>query len=1411
MIGLLVFFGLGVVLVYFTEHQRTQVVLTNQMDKSRTDFVNYLQLLNSKIETHVDFEYTLWDSMVKFTLNPDRKWGQINFIPAMEQYNIGEVNVLNAKKQLIFQINQDKEIVNNPYFVLPQTELEKILTQKPDRFRFYIYREGILWEYRGSSIHPESDSARKQPPSGWYIVGTPWNRKFLDSVAHSTRSDVWLDSTYPGFEMKVDSVRRKMSYSVPLPGWDDQPVAWIYVENSIEWLKAYQRFSEYLIIIILIASGLSGLVLSLFLGKYIRVPLWRITQGLKEQSSDIIQPLINDQTEFGRIAHLVDDFFRQKAELKENTRFRDALLGNLPGMVFRCENQPDWPMSYVSEGIRNLLGLSPEEFLAEHRDYSRFIHPEDRERVWKEIQGGLDESGRYEIHYRIITIDGDVKHVWERGRVVELCEENAICLEGFITDVTQSALVHEKLLEQLNQMQLLNELYDRMSGFGKLNDVISRMETLLTEYLPIDRAGVSVYDKEWNRLVSHQYLGERSESVLKTFSQEIGYSISGTAFEKGVAIHIPDTRLSDIIPAEILEKVPIKSSLATPIIHQGEKFGVLRVDRLQEYRGFTTSEQEFMRLLADELGILIRYNRMLSELKESEERLRQSESLYREAIGQAAAIPYQKDYINNTFTYLGDGIEKLTGYKPREMTPELFMSLIIKTIPRGEMTNLTAEEAGKACRDGRLRQWQSDILIQDRYGLQKWVSDLAIQIKDNHNKVIGSLGILQEITERMNRENQLRQLSAAVEQNPTALVILDTEGRVEYANPLYLKQTGYSEEEVLGRLPSSLSPRLDQLDTTVVTWEAIRELESWQDERVSIKKNGQEYWEKLSLSSIKETDGQIKHYLLICEDISQQKRAERGREAISKLAQELVMAVTLEDVAHATLQTLDQFIGWDASFIFFDSKPDYVLVSYDQINGQRVDCSEQARVDVSDFDFSHLHDGSQIINRDPSDRVNKSPINTFGDVERRSASLIFVPILKNRNLVGVISIQSYRYFAYTNDELRIVESLSDLCAGALERANTRQELILREKELSCQLENISSLRKIDGAILGSLDLKSNLDVVLDQVINRVGVESTALYLYDSKQDFLRYVSSRGLEQAPLEGDPIVLKEDVAMAVIRHKKKVYINNLREVSIEATPRVNWMYRENVVTYIGIPLVIKGSVKGILEIYHRSPIILSEENRSFLETLAGQAAIAVDNATLFDKLQKSNNELTLAYDQTLEGWAQALDLRDKETEGHTVRVTELTVTLAKVFGFTEPELTYIRWGTMLHDIGKMGIPDRILNKPGPLDDEEWKEMKRHPEYAIKALSSIEYLHPALDIPGSHHERWNGSGYPKGLKGEEIPLTARIFMVVDVWDALRSDRPYRKGWSDDKVIAYIQENAGILFDPKVVDAFLKLDLSRQ
>jgi putative nucleotidyltransferase with HDIG domain len=271
----------------------------------------------------------------------------------------------------------------------------------------------------------------------------------------------------------------------------------------------------------------------------------------------------------------------------------------------------------------------------------------------------------------------------------------------------------------------------------------------------------------------------------------------------------------------------------------------------------------------------------------------------------------------------------------------------------------------------------------------------------------------------------------------------------------------------------------------------------------------------------------------------------------------------------------------------------------------------------------------------------------------------------------------------------------------------------------------------------------------------------------------------------------------------HRTVSYLN-LKQPH-DAFIRSSLLAGEAFILHYATPLMVKGQVKGVLEIFNRNAFEPASEWLSYFETLAAQSAIAIESASLFENLQQSNTELILAYDATIEGWSRALDLRDRETEGHTQRVTEMALELAEKMGMSDAEKLNLRRGALLHDIGKMGVPDSILLKSGSLSEDEMKIMRQHPLYAYQMLSPIKYLKHALEIPYCHHEKWDGSGYPRGLKGDEIPLAARVFAVVDVYDALTSDRPYRKAWSHEEVYSYIEEQAGKHFDPQTVKVFLE------
>jgi PAS domain S-box-containing protein len=363
----------------------------------------------------------------------------------------------------------------------------------------------------------------------------------------------------------------------------------------------------------------------------------------------------------------------------------------------------------------------------------------------------------------------------------------------------------------------------------------------------------------------------------------------------------------------------------------------------------------------------------------------------------------------------------------------------------------------------------------------------------------------------------------------------------------------------------------------------------------------------------------------------------------------------------------------------------------------------------------------------------------------------------------------------------------------------------RERRIRLQVQRLKAIRDIDRAITSSLDLRQTIDVLLAQTVTQLNVDAADILLYNPQEQTLEVAFRRGFHTGALRHTHLKLGEGYAGRAALEQRIVYIPNLAETPGDLS-RATLLAMEGFSTYYAVPLIAKGQLKGVLEIFRRKPLQPDPEWEEFLESLASQAAIAIDNAELFRDLQRSNEELMQAYEFTLEGWAKALELRDRETEGHCQRVTEMTLRLGRMMGMSEEELVDLRRGALLHDIGKMGIPDSILLKRGPLSEAEWEIMRQHPTYAYQMLSATSYLRRALDIPYCHHEKWDGSGYPRGLKGEEIPLAARIFAVVDAWDALNTNRPYRQARSKEAALEEIRTQAGKHFDPKVVETFIRL-----
>jgi len=413
---------------------------------------------------------------------------------------------------------------------------------------------------------------------------------------------------------------------------------------------------------------------------------------------------------------------------------------------------------------------------------------------------------------------------------------------------------------------------------------------------------------------------------------------------------------------------------------------------------------------------------------------------------------------------------------------------------------------------------------------------------------------------------------------------------------------------------------------------------------------------------------------------------------------------------------------------------------------------------------------------------------------------VFVPLESEEALMGVLMLarrNSADSKSFTEEEARLLAAMGEMVGNALRRMSLYLDAVRR-------LKHVQALRNIDLAITASLDSRVTLRVLLDEVASQLEVDAAAVLMFQPHTQELRFQAGRGFLTHTIERFTWRLGESLIGRAVLGRQTLFLGGSDE-EMDNALRQLFQVEDFASGYVA-PMISKRKALGVLMIFSRNRAAQNSEWVEFLEALAGQGAIAIDNARLFDGLEQSLAQLRLAYDATIEGWSRAMDLRDEETEYHTQRVTSMVLELARAAGMGDEELVHVRRGALLHDIGKIGVPDHILLKPGKLTEEEWEVMRQHPVYAYEFLSPIEYLRPALDIPYCHHEKWDGTGYPRGLKGEEIPLAARLFAVVDVWDALRSDRPYRKAWSEAQTLTHIRSQSGKHFDPRAVDLFFQM-----
>ena len=628
------------------------------------------------------------------------------------------------------------------------------------------------------------------------------------------------------------------------------------------------------------------------------------------------------------------------------------------------------------------------------------------------------------------------------------------------------------------------------------------------------------------------------------------------------------------------------------------------------------------------------------------------------------------------------------------------------------------------------------------------------------------LVVAMDITDRTRADARLREAEEnyrSIFENATEEIIQTTPaGQYLTANPAAARMLGFDSPEELIATHNDLNRcfyvKPGRRQEFLRIMEQHGEVAGFESE--VFRKDGSTVWISESSKAIRDQDGTILYFQGTAQDVTARKMAE---EALRATNEQLMAVVRTAPVSVVVLDRDGLVQSWNPA-------------------SERI------------FGWSE----AEVLGK---------PLPFVPEEKQAEHQLLRQRVLEGESFTGVeacrrrkdgTSIYINIYTAPLRDAEGIVTGILGISVDVTERKNSDERL--RE-----QMHHMAALRRIDAAISETFEIRAMLALVLDEIRRVLDVDAAAVSLLAPRSVSLEVVSARGFHTRDIESSPLRLSTDVGIKLMLAGRPFSTEDLRGAA-EVVQRQALMDAERFVYYSGMPLVTKGRIRGVLEVFHRSPRALDDTWLRLLDALAAQTAIAVENASMFQDLQRSNADLGLAYEATIEGWSRALDMRDKETEGHTLRVTDKTLRLARSLGVREDELGHIRRGALLHDIGKIGVPDSILLKPGPLSEEEWAVMRRHPIIAYEMLSPIPYLQPALDIPYCHHEKWNGTGYPRGLRGEQIPLAARIFAVVDVWDALSSERPYRSAWKQDAALKYLRDQKGEHFDPRVAEAFLQL-----
>jgi PAS domain S-box-containing protein len=659
--------------------------------------------------------------------------------------------------------------------------------------------------------------------------------------------------------------------------------------------------------------------------------------------------------------------------------------------------------------------------------------------------------------------------------------------------------------------------------------------------------------------------------------------------------------------------------------------------------------------------------------------------------------------------------------------------------------------------------------------------------------------VAHDITHKLRTQNALARNEALnraiIEFSPVGIAIRNSQGRLQYGNEAWCRIRGMSMEKIL-ESEKQLEGRA-LIDKSVYKSEIVSQvLEIYEKggayffPEVETRENvpGAARWVSLYFYGIVKESGEVESVVTLTQDITVRKERERELQALISLSSALRAAVTRSEMQPIILDQVQNLLHVDGAGVVMRDPENYDVLVGKGI-GEWSTWDEGTR-QPSDKGIA----GEILATAQPyiSQNVHADP-HLWGNYIGRINALAAVPLIAHEQTIGLLVVGSLTEIPATT--LRILSAIGEIAANALYRS------ILYD-QTERRLQWLSAARSIDQAISNSLDLHTTLNIVLEKAISQLKVNAADILLL-KEGNRLVYVAGRGFRTATAGKTSLLVGQIQAGRAALERRTILIPDY-----ESTTGWNCelMKDETFRGYCVVPLIAKGQLKGVIEVFDRRPFTVDSEWVEFLESLAGQAAISIDNASMLETIQKTNMETTVALDSTLEGWSRTIEMRNKEVPGHTKRIADMTQRLALEMGIDYRELIHIRRGALLHDVGTLMVPERIIHKAGQLTPGEKKIVAQHPSHSLEMLSPIGFLRPVLEIPYCHHENWDGTGYPRRLKGDEIPIAARIFAVADVWEALTHDTAYRTAWNQQDALNQITEQEGRRFDPRVVAAFTKL-----